>query len=247
MTLKFHGIPVNPRVHPGEDIMKELAGRTIYRLDEVLNSPEELEKVKWLIGFNDVKEGQLNIEWADGVVEITPDGIISHETISSHGRPNLYLILHDDNFVPPWCTQVNKIEIPLVASHLFAENTKKTAPNPEQEKQEQLQSLKRIFSSHPETKKRWYLVNSFLCRFIHGVEKDEELYEGEYMNGDLVMEFREAIGEIVTTILDLEIIDMRSWFSAAEIVSDEGDLRFRLKVMDEQRKIESERRGKVTQ
>jgi len=59
------------------------------------------------------------------------------------------------------------------------------------------------------------------------------------------MEFREAIGEIVTTILDLDIIDMKSWFSSAEIIADEQDLKFRLKVMDEQRKIESERKSKV--
>lgn len=101
MSLEFHGIPVNPHNHPGEAVLNELKEATIYRLDEVLNIPEELEKVKWLIGFNDKKEGELNIEWADGVVEITPDGLISHETISSHGRPNLYLILHDDSLVPP--------------------------------------------------------------------------------------------------------------------------------------------------
>lgn len=154
MSLEFHGIPVNPHAHPGEAVLNELKEATIYRLDEVLNIPEELEKVKWLIGFNDKKEGELNIEWADGVVEITPDGLISHETISSHGRPNLYLILHDDSLIPPGCTRVDKIEKPLIKPHFFTENTKKISKNPEQEKQEQLQTLKRIFSSHPETKKR---------------------------------------------------------------------------------------------
>ena len=125
MSLKFHWIDVNPYVHPGEAVLNELAGKTIYRLDKVLNAPEELEKVKWLIGFNDNKKGELNIEWADGIVEITPDGLISHETISSHGRPNLYLILHDDSLVPPWCTRVDAIEKPLIKPHFFTENTKK--------------------------------------------------------------------------------------------------------------------------
>lgn len=184
MTLKFHGIPVNPHVHPGEAVLNELKEATIYRLDEVLNIPEELEKVKWLIGFNDKREGELNIEWADGVVEITPDGVISHETISSHGRPNLYLILHDDNFVPPGCSRVDKIETPSIKSHFLTADTQKETPkNPEQEKQEKLKALRETFLSNPGTRVRVRCeMTNRLYKLFHRIKPGEELLEIEYIN-----------------------------------------------------------------
>jgi hypothetical protein len=52
MSLEFHGIPVNPHIHPGEAVVKELAGRTIYRLDAVLTAPEEIDKIEWIVTFN---------------------------------------------------------------------------------------------------------------------------------------------------------------------------------------------------
>lgn len=61
MSLKFHGIPVNPHAHPGGALVNELAGRTIYRLDEVLNTPEELDKVQWVIKRCRISD--LNFYW----------------------------------------------------------------------------------------------------------------------------------------------------------------------------------------
>ncbi len=110
----------------------------------------------------------------------------------------------------------------------------------------ELDGLKEAFTSHPGTQAKWYEVKSRWCRFIHGVEKEEELWEREFINGDLVMMIREAVGDILTTILDLSIIDTRgglisSWRDVTEL----DDLLFRLKIMDDQRRTESKRRSEA--
>lgn len=82
--------------------------------------------------------------------------------------------------------------------------------NQELIQQMKLGVLKDTFTQHPETSVKQYKVDSRWCRFIHGVESEEELWEREYTNGDLVMRTREAVGEMVATILDLKIIDTKA-------------------------------------
>lgn len=111
MSLEFQGIAVNPHAHPGEAIVKELEWRIIYQLNEILDTPNEIDKVEWILSFN--YGYTLNIEWVDGAIELTPTGEIVHETWSSGSKPPLYVILYDDNFVPPGCVAVEKIEKPF--------------------------------------------------------------------------------------------------------------------------------------
>lgn len=79
MSLKFHGIEVNQHAHPGEAVVRELENKTIYQLNEILDTNEEIEKIQWIISFN--RGYSLNFDWADGVVKLAPDGEIAHETI----------------------------------------------------------------------------------------------------------------------------------------------------------------------
>ena len=110
MSLSFHGVPVNPDRNPGEPLVRELEKKTLFKLQRALSDVAEIQKIDWVIGFN--LANQLNFEWSEDVLEITPNGEIIQETSSSQGRPNLYLILHDDTLVPQGCVKVNQIKIP---------------------------------------------------------------------------------------------------------------------------------------
>lgn len=110
MPPEFHGIPVNPRTNPGESLMQELAKRIVYRVNAMLEEPAEIAKIEWIISFNEW--GEIDIKWAEGAKKLDPDGEISHATSWSNERPNLYVILHDNEFIPNGCTQVKRIEAP---------------------------------------------------------------------------------------------------------------------------------------
>lgn len=110
MPPEFHGIPVNPRINPGEYLMQELAERIVYRVNAMLEEPAEIAKIEWIISFNEW--GEIDFEWAEGAIKLDPDGEISHATSWSNERPNLYVILHDNEFIPNGCTQVERIEAP---------------------------------------------------------------------------------------------------------------------------------------
>lgn len=56
------------------------------------------------------------------------------------------------------------------------------------------------------------------------------------------MKTRELVTDAIIVILDLEITDTQSSFSGPRKIDNLEDLRFLLSKMDEQRKIESERK-----
>lgn len=61
MSLEFRGIPVNEHAHPGEPLLEELNTKTIYRLNEVIDTPVEIDKIKWIISYD--RMGELIFNW----------------------------------------------------------------------------------------------------------------------------------------------------------------------------------------
>ncbi|MBP6921149.1 hypothetical protein KBB89_01200 [Candidatus Gracilibacteria bacterium] len=109
----------------------------------------------------------------------------------------------------------------------------------------ELEALKETFLSHTGTIGETREINNRFTRYFEEIGEDEELREGEYRNGDLVMKLREIATDSVLVILDLKILDTKgSIASSGKKVTEIDDLIFRLKVMDQQRQIEKERTSK---